>query len=106
MLSRQVSDCQDGSIFASAVAEAYDYALANGAHIVQCSFGMQYPSGFAPTAKAPWFHAGEGLEIIRRRRRKRKQQEDKEKEEEEENNKGKRRRGLSQVLSTHRKARG
>lgn len=31
----------DGSIYTSAVAAAYDYALKMGAHIVQCSFGMQ-----------------------------------------------------------------
>ena len=51
----RVSDCTPGgSIFAGAVAAAFDYALRNGAHIVQCSFGMPYPTGFAPTNPAPW----------------------------------------------------
>lgn len=55
----QVADCADGSIYASAVVAAYDYALRMGAHIVQCSFGMSYPDNFSPTSAAPWYNAGQ-----------------------------------------------
>ncbi|GAX83408.1 hypothetical protein CEUSTIGMA_g10833.t1 [Chlamydomonas eustigma] len=54
----RVSDCLDGSIYAGAVAQAYNYALQNGAQIAQCSFGMSYPQGFSPTSPAPWYNAG------------------------------------------------
>ena len=53
----QVSDCLTGSIAASSVFQAFDYALRMGAHVVSCSFGASYEYGFAPTAPAPSYHA-------------------------------------------------
>ena len=53
----QVSDCLTGSIAASSVFQAFDYALRMGAHVVSCSFGASYAYGFAPTAPAPSYHA-------------------------------------------------
>jgi hypothetical protein len=35
----QVADCYDGTIYASAVTAAFDYALRMGAHIVQVGGG-------------------------------------------------------------------
>jgi hypothetical protein len=50
----QVADCTDGTIWASAVFAAFDYALKKGANIVSCSFANVYADGFTPVTAPPF----------------------------------------------------
>eukprot|EP00798_Chlamydomonas_sp_ICE-L_P012853 gene12853-3566_t len=52
----RVSDCMSGSISASKVVEAYEYAAKMGAHIISCSFGTDYTWGFSAEGPAPSYH--------------------------------------------------
>eukprot|EP00798_Chlamydomonas_sp_ICE-L_P011580 gene11580-34280_t len=52
----RVTDCLRGSISASNVVAAYDYAAAMGAHIISCSFGTDYPWSFSAEGPAPSYH--------------------------------------------------
>jgi subtilisin family serine protease len=51
MRRAQVADCQDGTMYMSAIASALDYAVRMGAHIVSMSIGMSLPYGFAPNSQ-------------------------------------------------------
>jgi len=46
-----------GSVPASAVFAAFDYAARMGAHVVSVSLGGRYAPGFVPTGPAPPYHA-------------------------------------------------
>lgn len=52
-----MADCFDGAIYASAVAQAMDYAMRMGAHVVSCSFGASLPWQFYPFRQAPFYEA-------------------------------------------------
>eukprot|EP00879_Flechtneria_rotunda_P033103 GHRR01036636.1.p1 GENE.GHRR01036636.1~~GHRR01036636.1.p1 ORF type:complete len:1113 (+),score=386.06 GHRR01036636.1:209-3547(+) len=50
-----VADCIDGTIYASAVAQAMDYALKMGAHVLSCSFSNSFPLALQPSGPpGPW----------------------------------------------------